>query len=258
MKKRDLVIPNVTIYEFEREDVNLTYDISVYIPGDTVQKPKKGWPVYYVLDGNATFVAAVEMMRIEGKNSNKTNIAPGVVVGIAEKSDESFPENRSYDFTTKAKPELMETWFKNRNIDVFKSGGADQFVTFMLEHVQPFVQTLTHINKTRETLMGHSLAALFVLYLFQQNPMAFQRYVIASPSLWWNDGELFSDMPDGLYPAEVLVITGSDEPFRMKDDAQKLAPLLEKHVKKVTYTEFVDENHGTVLTKALRTTIKNI
>src|SRR5690606_6559257 len=42
------------------------------------------------------------------------------------------------------------------------------------------------IDESRQTLYGHSYGGLFVLHALRTQPGAFQRYVAASPSLWWN------------------------------------------------------------------------
>ncbi len=73
-----------------------------------------------------------------------------------------------------------------------KNGGADQFLKFIENRVKPAAEKLAPLNKSGQTLWGHSYGGLFVLYVLSSSPDSFQSYASADPSLWWNGGAMFA------------------------------------------------------------------
>ncbi len=74
-----------------------TYQISVYVPKQIA--PDEGFPVLYLLDGNAVFGTAVEAVRIQSQRTEKTNVQPAIVVGIGYEIADAFSSRRFYDYT---------------------------------------------------------------------------------------------------------------------------------------------------------------
>jgi len=65
------------------------------------------------------------------------------------------------------------------------SGGAADFLRFLREELIPQIDS--HYRTTAErTLVGHSLAGLFALTVFLDQPETFDRYIAIEPSLWWD------------------------------------------------------------------------
>lgn len=256
MKSRSLIIPNVTVFEFERADVGLVYDVSVYVPPEEIERPRKGWPLYVLLDGNATFLTTLEMMRLQSRNIGKTNIVPGILVGISEKTDNPFPAGRSYDMTTPAEEESMKEWFEKRNMPQFVSGGADAFTAFIMETVLPFIYETYSVNRKNKTITGHSLSGLFTLYLFAKHPQSFERYYVGSPSLWWNNEEIIGLLPKEKTGAVVQVFIGEKEPPNMKEKCERLVTQLAPITKQVHFSELAGENHMSSLPRVLVESIR--
>lgn len=65
---------------------------------------------------------------------------------------------------------------------------AARFYQFLHDQVQPLIAAHYPVDSRRIMLAGHSFGGLFTLYVLFNHPRAFQRYVAASPSLWWNNG----------------------------------------------------------------------
>ncbi len=70
-------------------------------------------------------------------------------------------------------------------------GGAAAFLEFIRTELKPWVGTRYAADATDATFFGHSLGGLFGAYALVSEPAAFRRYIIGSPSLWWNYGDLF-------------------------------------------------------------------
>jgi predicted alpha/beta superfamily hydrolase len=90
-------------------------------------------------------------------------------------------------------------------------GGSDKFRDFIRDELMPEVRKRYRCtNET--TIVGESLAGLFVVETMLLEPTLFRQYIALSPSLWWNGEELvrsaerrldsFDHSPRTLYLAE--------------------------------------------------------
>lgn len=157
-----------------------TYRILVFVPA--APPPPGGYPVLYLLDGNATYPVAASILQNAEHRTNPGSIAPGIVVGIGYPIDEPLDlRARAEDYTPPA-PDLSATGDTSGN----KQGGADRFLEFIEKEMKPRLAAEFPMNPNRQTLFGHSYGGLFALHVLFTRTAAFQRYVAASPSVWWN------------------------------------------------------------------------
>jgi len=68
-------------------------------------------------------------------------------------------------------------------------GGSAAFRRFLRDELIPAVNARYRTTSER-TLVGESLAGLFVVETFLTEPWLFQHYIALDPSLWWNAGAL--------------------------------------------------------------------
>ncbi len=116
---------------------------------------------------------------------------------------------------------------------------------------------IPHISKnfkinTNATLIGQSLGGLLATEIVFTHPTLFSNYIIISPSLWWDNGSLFSKLDllkdeANLNKTHIYISVGK-EGKRMEKDAKKLS----KKIKSKGYSNEVfvflpHENHATVL-----------
>src|SRR5262249_22672882 len=102
---------------------------------------------------------------------------------------------------------------------------------------------------------GHSLAGLFGVYLLLNNDGLFKRFVICSPSLWWDNKVIFS-MVEGKkesLPAKAFFSVGmleGDSTHPMIEDLRELVEkLMERGDHSFEFTaEFIEnETHLSVI-----------
>ncbi len=105
-------------------------------------------------------------------------------------------------------------------------GGAAVFRSFIKEELFPEISKRYRIKNER-SIMGESLAGLFVVETFLQSPEMFDRYIAMDPSLWWNDRYLvknaagyISKLPAG----KRLWFAGSQD---VSNDTRQLSAALE-------------------------------
>ncbi|MBU5266720.1 alpha/beta hydrolase [Virgibacillus proomii] len=166
-----------------------SYQIYVSVPELTA--PNEGFPVLYVLDGNAYFTMFLEMMKLQIRRPDKTGIKPMVLVGIGYEGNEPFNPLRVYDFTPPApivhlpKKPNGEPWPEH--------GGADSFLRFLEKKLKPAIENICAIHKKKQILFGHSLGGLFALYTLFNKTNLFHQYFVCSPSIWWNERMILKD-----------------------------------------------------------------
>lgn len=161
-----------------------TYRIFVSRPAGPA--PERGYPVLYVLDGNAMFAGFAETRRVQGFGDR--GLDKMIVVGVGHPGDQIYDPRRMQDFTAPiATPALKQLYA------AYPSGGRDAFRAFLLGELKPAIERRFAVHPGRQTLFGHSLGGLFALHLFYTHPGAFDTIVAASPSIWWDDQAILAE-----------------------------------------------------------------
>jgi len=120
-----------------------------------------------------------------------------------------------------------------------RMGGADRFLAFVREELQPFVAERYDVAPGEAGVYGSSLGGLFAAYTLLRAPETFSRYLIASPALWWNGSEVLAltetlDRAD--LDARVYLAAGSREedpaipmlaPYKLVTNTRELGRRLE-------------------------------
>ncbi|MCA9712863.1 MAG: alpha/beta hydrolase, partial [Myxococcales bacterium] len=74
--------------------------------------------------------------------------------------------------------------------DHYRMGGADAFLDFIATELQPLVEANYPADPDDATIVGASLGGTFATYALFERPELFERYVIVSPGLNWDDAML--------------------------------------------------------------------
>ncbi|OZY41558.1 esterase [Pseudomonas fragi] len=168
--------------------------------------PKSGYPVVWMLDGNAA-IGALDADLLHALARGK---AP-LLVAIGYQTPLRIERNaRTYDYTPN-RPGLSE---QVDPLTGLPSGGADEFLDLLRDRLRPAVAAKAPLNLQEQTLWGHSYGGLLVLHALLTRPGEFAHYAAASPSLWWTDirpGAGFKQRMNG-HKADLLLIRGTAEP----------------------------------------------
>lgn len=233
------------------------YAIDVALP-DVPPSPK-GYPVIYVLDGNAYFASMAEAARVFG------NAPEAIVVGIGYPHDPAwiahvFAKHRPLPVIFATFPPFDAAVELERMVDLglplneaqrgdiaargvplaaSDVGGMDDFLNVIEMDVKPRIYALAPVDRSNQSLFGHSIGGLTVLEALFREPGAFRTFIAASPSIWWGDKEVllkeksFSDrVSAGAISPRVLITVGGEE-----DSAPTLAPKLAAEIKKLRMVE---------------------
>ncbi len=166
------------------------YRIVVATPAGLAQA--NGYPVIYIVDGNAWTSLVSEIIRTNIETGVQSRVEPAVVVGIGYPIADAFDlTRRTLDFTFLALPSHPDP-----GIGGDPNGGDIALMDFIDAVVKPVTETRFKIDRSRQTLVGHSLGGLFVLSTMFNRPQSFQTYVALSPSIWWDHRALLKKAQD--------------------------------------------------------------
>lgn len=162
------------------------YIIDVFLPKgyqakeSEFQFPK--YPVIYVLNSRPNAVMAATLRHV-------AEMSREIIVGIDFADKNGSPTDSFFAFTRDLTPTVNNSW---EQASTAGSGGhAKEFLNFINNKVKPLINATYNVNKRNQTLVGHSFGGLFSLYVLLNHGESFERYVIASPSLWWDNAVSF-------------------------------------------------------------------
>ena len=151
------------------------------------------YPVIYVLDGKLNFASVHAQVQIL---SAMRQMPPAFVVGVSYAGDENFFEKdvfrRQGDLTPSAGGQVEADMSAMNGAVGVTLGGAAAFLAFLCDELKPAIEGPYPASRTDTTLLGNSLGGLFPSWVLFHEPTLFQRYVIVSPSWWWNDYEFWA------------------------------------------------------------------
>jgi uncharacterized protein len=253
-----VVISNTQQFTLVASDTKRQYRIFVDVPTEPPAS-SAGYPVVYFLDGNNTFLLAVGAWRLQATAEN--GFEPALVVAIGYEMDEqSRRKARYFDLTPRA--DSQQTLLGDNSLTEF--GGADAYVQFLVRDLKPVLERRFKIDANRQTLFGHSLGGLFVLYTLFTHPDAFSTYVAGSPSIWWDNKSIFDDaerfsmtgINEGISKRLVIAV-GANERRAMIDDAQRMAETLRTMDRlRVCFVRLFDENHVSTIPILVSRTVR--
>ncbi|MFI5363828.1 MAG: alpha/beta hydrolase [Elusimicrobiota bacterium] len=168
---------------FHSNRVGIDYKLYVGLPRD-YDASSSSYPVVMILDADSSFAMTHGILRFL---EDHDELAPAILVGIAypgvaeEKRGPIYKTNRTRDYT----PTTMKEGGYGAEFQKV-SGGADRFLEFIGEELVPYLEREFRVQPHDRAIVGHSYGGLLASYALLTRPGLFQRFVIVSPSLWWD------------------------------------------------------------------------
>lgn len=232
--------------------------LNIYLPENYDPKDKVKYPVIYLLDGSAD----EDFIHISGlvqyNSFEWINILPkSIVVGIA-----TIDRRRDFTFPTEIKTDLKK---------YPTSGHSDLFISFLENELQPFIEKQFKTTSSK-TIIGQSLGGLLETEILLKKPTLFNKYIIISPSIWWNNGSILNQKSEVLeerfkQPTEIYIAVGKEGltpteiPRVMEVDAnllaEKIASSKSKSVKLI-FDYLPEEDHATIMHQAVMNAFKKM
>ncbi len=247
-----VTIPDTEIHFISSSNINQEFSIFVALP-HSYASLGKAYPTLYVLDANGVFGTVTETVRML---TTLNEIPEVVIIGMGypvTSLTETFAV-RTRDYT----PTRVDEWYKEIPLpnkpNYCGSGGAPQFLRFIREELMPFINTTYRTNPKDDAILGFSFGGLFALYALFDQPNTFQRYIIGSPTVWWDKSVILKREQDFAtnntsLSAKLFLSVGSNENERMVTGMQTLAKTMQdrryKNLEMTTHI-FEGETHTSV------------
>lgn len=138
--------------------------IQVFVPPDYKPGSGKKYDVLYVLDGGNWNVGLVS--RIQSFVENEGFMPSTIIVSV-------MGIDRNVELTP------------THLADSKGSGGGPLFLSFIKNELIPYINK-NYPSNGDNTLWGHSLSAMFVIYAMINEPELFKSYIAVDPSIWWD------------------------------------------------------------------------
>ncbi|MBT4162870.1 MAG: alpha/beta hydrolase [Gammaproteobacteria bacterium] len=172
-------------YLFPSKAVGDSFRIDVVLP-ILYSESETRYPVVYVTDSNYLLTSAAATQLAQATEHLPAVILVGIGYDVPSIADTS--QIRVRDFS----PTCDEAYIKRSSLPDHLCGGADSFIEFIEEELKPFING-KYRTKDDATLVGFSFGGLFALHaLFERNDV-FDRYIIGSPSIEWDEEVLFRE-----------------------------------------------------------------
>ena len=239
-----------SIEEFESKILGENRILNIYLPEGYIPNDTTRYPVVYLLDGSADedFIHTVGLFQFN-TFSWIDRVPKSIVIGIAT-------VDRRRDFTF---PSTIESEKKNFPT----TGHSDKFISFLEEELKPFINNKYKTNSSA-MLIGQSLGGLLASEILLKRPEMFNKYLIISPSIWWDNGSLLNQSNQVIeklsQKTDVYIgvgkegLTPGEFPRVMEVDANLLVEKLNNSKNKniAVYFDYLpDEDHATISHQAI-------
>ena len=239
------------IDEIQSVELNEKRILNIYLPEGYDPNDTTKYAVTYLLDGSADedFIHVVGLYQF---NSFEwiNQVPKTIVVGIAT-------VDRRRDFTFPTTIEADKKTYPT-------TGHSDKFIAFIEKELQPYINKKYKVNNSK-TIIGQSLGGLLATEILFKTPTLFNKYIIISPSLWWDNGSLLNQNPkllDSTFNQQTDIYIGVGKegltptviPRVMEVDANLLTEKI-KGTKSKTVSTYLDylpqEDHATIMHQAV-------
>ena len=267
-------IKNTEQIEIFSEEIDQKFIINVGLPPNYSEKNTK-YPVVYVTDAGSNFsglMSSLPLMQLVN------DLPHFILIGIDYKSKKSNDSMslRNRDLT----PTNDSIWMSGQkemykifgDLPEAEPGGAKEFLEFIDHKVKPVINDKYHVNSSDQTYCGFSLGGLFGLFTLFTSPSSFNRYVIGSPSIWWDNKHILQveeeysknnkELPAKIFmSAGDLEEEGDSDAFRMVTNVKSLSKTLKKRnyeglIMKTVILE--DETHCSAVAATLNRGLRSV
>ena len=226
-----------THFDMTCERTGVAHTVSVGLPvrhGSLDQVP-----LLLCLDGPWLFGTVLDATRIMSMSADAPE---AVVVGLSFADDvmSEYLRQRArwYSPTPWVPPEVTGA----KGVVAEECGRAADLLDFVRDQLLPIVEA-GHVGGkpvAERWLIGHSFSALFGLRTLFNEPDLFDKWLLASPSIWWDDravlaheqswAEANDDLRADVFLSygEIEGRTGPENPFRMGANVEELVSTLRK------------------------------
>jgi predicted alpha/beta superfamily hydrolase len=192
------------------------YQLFVSLPAGYGLDPARRYPVLFSADADYGFPLLHSIAKRVGDHGK--GLQDFILVGLSYAQGDSPTVSRNRDYTPTPRPGQAMAY-----------GGAEPYRRYLAELVLPYVAAHFRADMGQLSFLGHSYGALLGCHILLGSPGLFQRYILSSPSLWYDDHLMFKRARARLaggqpLHADVLLLAGAlERPRRQREEGDDIA-----------------------------------
>ena len=173
----EVTIGGSEVREYTSPNLDHDYKLLINFPQGYSIDTDKNYPVIYLLDAQWDFPL---VSAIYGELYYDGAMPACLLVGVTWGG-----ENPNHDSLRAG------SFTPTHNDMIANSGRAEQFQKLLEEEIIPFIDSNYRTEKDERVLMGSSFGGLFTLYTLFTATDLFNKYVLTSPALGWDNSSIY-------------------------------------------------------------------
>ncbi|MFN3369957.1 MAG: alpha/beta hydrolase [Sphingomonadaceae bacterium] len=262
------VLPDTEVHVIEAKALGRSYELHVALPPGYADNPDRRYPVLFTTDSPQSF-PLIRGIHLRERVGGRV-LEDAIIVGLGYSVGDDGTHSRRRDYTPSPHGDIDARPTSTKPVEY---GEAEAYRRHIRDEVFPFLEGHYRIDPARRIYAGHSYGGLFGTHVLLTEPTMFARYILMSPSLWY-DRRLMIARERGFamrnrdLPAEVFCIIGGEEtvpdpdtePFAasrhaMVEDMAEMVRMLRSRTYpslKLESLVIPDEDHASVYVPAIR------
>ncbi|WP_375204500.1 alpha/beta hydrolase [Hyphococcus sp.] len=261
---RPYTVPNTEVIPLTSDINGVDYELYVKLP-DSYSESKESYSLLVTLDADYQFaVASNHVQHLWQRGQAPEMIVVSIAYAYDPSDSDAYRLNRTRDYTP---AQAMEGGYGPDYQKV--SGGGPDFAEIIADEILPLLGKRYRVDATDRVFVGHSYGGLFGAWLLLERPALFNRYILVSPSLWFNDKMMLAEARNAEpFKRKTYVYMGvgswEEQPERsyaMVSDLKAFAAALEARNDSNLVMEarvFDDETHASIYPAVLSTGVRHL
>jgi predicted alpha/beta superfamily hydrolase len=176
------VLADTEVRDITSGPLGRTYQVFVSLPATYQQRATHRFPVLFITDANYAFPLVRSIGRMVGDRGK--GLEDFVLIGLSYAKGETGRYSRQRDYTPTPNGEDADSDMPGRPA---VHGEAEAYRRFIADEVFPLLAEHYRIDMDRKIFAGHSYGGLLGAHILLTEPSMFERYILSSPSLWFDD-----------------------------------------------------------------------
>ncbi len=180
-------LAGTTVLTVHAKELERDYQVFVSLPpGYAANGPPL--PVVVVTDADYAFPLTRAIAARIGGHSKA--IGPFILVGLSYAVGDTPEYSRRRDYTPST--DTSETYTSDMPGRTPRFGEAEGYRRFIAGNVLPLIAERYRADMARTVFVGHSYGSLLGTHILLSSPALFGKYVLSSPSLWYDHHIMFA------------------------------------------------------------------
>lgn len=210
------VLEGTEVREIRAKALQRDYQLFVSLPRGYAESGRR-YPVLFVTDADYAFPLIRSIARRVANGGDE--LEDFILVGLSYAKGDTPEYSRRRDYTPTANGDHDAGSGMPGRAPVY--GEAEAYRRFIRDEVFPVIAQSYRIDIARKIYAGHSYGGLFGLHVLFTEPSMFEKYIIGSPSLWFDQRVAFASerkyaTGNTDLPAKVFLAVASFETLNFK------------------------------------------